>query len=175
MKSSLITYLICIMASISLSAQSETKINWLSWEEAMELSKQEKKKIFIEVYIDRCGWCKKMDATTFSEEHIVEYINANYYPIRFNAENKEPIELHGKSYKYIKSGKRGYHELANEIMMGKMSYPTVVFLNEDFYLIQAIPGYREADTFEMIMTYFAEDHHNSTPWKKYSNGYISKF
>jgi thioredoxin-related protein len=158
-----------------LAAQSDAKIHWLSWEEAIELSQNEKKKIFIDVYTDWCGWCKKMDASTFQQKYIADYINENYYAIKFNAEQKESIELNGTVYKFVKSGRRGYHELAASIMRGKMSYPTVVFLDENYELIQPIPGFRDAKTFEMIMTYFGEDHHTNMPWKKYESNYVSPF
>lgn len=165
--------ILCMASGARLVAQTDSKINWLSWEEAIELSQMEKKKIFIDVYTDWCGWCKKMDASTFQETYIADYINENYYAIKFNAEQKESIELNGTVYKFVKSGRRGYHELAAAIMRGKMSYPTVVFLDEQFELIQPIPGFRDAATFEMIMTYFGEDHHTEMPWKKYSSTYVS--
>jgi len=169
----LLVGIMCMSGGVRLLAQTDNHINWLSWDEAIELSKLEKKKIFIDVYTDWCGWCKKMDASTFQEDYIASYINEHYYAIKFNAEEKEPIELNGQVYKFIKSGKRGYHELAAAIMRGKMSYPTVVFMDENFELIQPIPGFRDARTFEMIMTYFGEDHHTDTPWKKYSSNYVS--
>ncbi len=150
----------------------DSKINWLSWEEAIELSKKEKKKIFVDVYTDWCGWCKRMDATTFQEKHIAEYINENYHPVKFNAEQKESITINGKEYKYIKDNKRGYHELAAEILRGKLSYPTIVFLNEDMKLIQPIPGFQKSENLEVIMTYFAQDHHKKTPWSAYQKAYV---
>ena len=42
-----------------------TTVNWLTFEEAVERSKTEKRKIFIDVYTDWCGWCKVMDKNTF--------------------------------------------------------------------------------------------------------------
>ena len=113
----LFTIFCALLSSSFLIAQEDTSINWLSWEEAVSLSEKEQKKIFIDVYTDWCGWCKKMDANTFQHDKIARYINENYYAIKFNAEEKEAIELKGKVYKYIKSGKRGYHELAAEIML----------------------------------------------------------
>ncbi|NJN34371.1 MAG: hypothetical protein HC817_09085 [Saprospiraceae bacterium] len=53
-----------------------------------------------------------------------------------------------------------------------MGYPTVVFLDENLSLIQAIPGYHAPDQFEMIMTYFGQDNHKKMPWSKYEKSYI---
>ncbi len=70
----------------ALLAYGQGNVQWITWEEAMELSKTEPRKIVVDVYTDWCGWCKKMDKATFQDEEIVEYINENYYAIKFNAE-----------------------------------------------------------------------------------------
>jgi len=35
----------------------QNRIKWNTWEEAIEKSKKEKRKIFVDVYTDWCGWC----------------------------------------------------------------------------------------------------------------------
>jgi len=44
------------------------QVNWMTFEEAEIKYQEEKRKIFVDVYTDWCGWCKKMDANTFNEE-----------------------------------------------------------------------------------------------------------
>lgn len=164
-----LTGMIFLLATWNLHAQN--KIKWNSWDEAIEKSKKVKKKIFVDIYTDWCGWCKKLDHSTFAENHIAKYINENYYPVRFNAETKESIILKGTEYKFTNSGKRGYHELAAYLMQGRMSYPTAVFLDEDLNIIQAIPGFQNTDNFEKIIAYFGTNSHKSTPWSKFINQY----
>jgi len=55
--------------------QAPAKINWMSFEEAYELNKTQPKKIFIDMWTYWCGWCKRMDATTFTNPVVVEYMN----------------------------------------------------------------------------------------------------
>ena len=62
--------------------------------------------------------------------------------------------------------------MAADLLKGKMSYPTVVFLNPDLSLIQPIPGFLTAKKMEMIATYFAEDQHKKTPWTRYEKSYV---
>lgn len=142
-------------------------VKWLSWEEAMELSKTEKRKIMVDVYTDWCGWCKQMEKVTFNSPSVAGYLNDNYYPVKFDAEVKKTLTYNGKEYKFIKRGRNGYHELAAELLRGKLSFPTVVFLDEDAKMIQPIPGFIDAKTFQMIMKYFAENHFKNIPWPKY--------
>ena len=147
----------------------QKSIKWMSWEEALEKSRNDKRKIFVDVYTDWCGWCKKLDKTTFAQEHIAEYINANYYPVKFDAESEKPIVLKGVEYKFVKQGRKGYHELAGYLLQGRLSYPSMVFLDEDLNMIQAIPGYQDIGIFEMIITYFGSNSHRSQPWNKFQS------
>ncbi len=149
------------------SLYSQSKINWLTWEQAIEKSKVEKRFIVVDVYTKWCGWCKRMDKNTFQRAEVADYVNEHYYPIRFDAETKKPITVNGKVYHFIPSGKRGYHELAAAITFGKLSFPTIIFMDPDWKVIQPIPGYQDAETFILISRYFAEGYYKNTPWDKF--------
>ena len=109
------------------------EVQWLSWEEAAQLATTEEnpKKIFIDVYTDWCGWCKKMDKDTFQNAEVAAYMTENFYMVKLDGEGKDPINFKGKTFKYVASGKRGYHEFALALLQGRLSYPTVVFLDEN--------------------------------------------
>jgi thioredoxin-related protein len=95
-----------------------------------------------------------MDATTFMDKKIVDYINANYYAVKFNAEQKEAIVFNGKTYKFVDNGGKGYHELANYLLQGRFSYPTTVYLDEKLALLTPVPGYLEPLQLDPILHYF---------------------
>ena len=163
--------------NLSENQTNTSKVNWLTWEQAIaklesDASKGIKpKKIFIDVYTDWCGWCTKMDKLTFQEASISAYLNQNFYSVKLNAEQKADINFAGKIFKFVPSGNRGYHELASALLDGKMSYPTVVFLNEKVELLQRIPGYLDVPTFDCIIHYLAEDHYLTTPWGEYQSSF----
>jgi len=146
---------------------SDVQVQWMTVEEALEKSKTEKRKIFVDVFTDWCGWCKRMDETTFSDPAVAQYLNANYYPVKFNAEQQEDIVFNNKTYSFRKNGARGYHELAAELLNSRLSFPTVVFMDESLHVIQPIPGYLEALKLEAILNYFGTDSHKTTPWETY--------
>ena len=52
-----------------------------------------------------------------------------------------------------------------------MSFPTIVFLDEDQKPIQALVGYKAPAQFERIATYFGENHFLNTPWSTYKKNY----
>ncbi|MFT6716831.1 MAG: thiol:disulfide interchange protein, partial [Saprospiraceae bacterium] len=60
-------------------------IKWLTMEQAYKASRTLDKPIFIDVYTSWCGWCKRMDQTTFRDPVVANYINTNFYPVKFNA------------------------------------------------------------------------------------------
>ena len=160
-----------IFSFVSAEAQ---QIEWISWEEAEKRLEAEPRKVVVDVYTEWCGWCKKMDAQTFHNPEIANYVNEKYYAIKFDAEYRETITLNGKDYNYVRNGNKGYNELAAYILRGKLSYPSIVFLDEKLEVIQPIPGFRDPVTFNMILSYFEGDYHKSVPWKVYSENYPKK-
>jgi len=165
-------FLICIFLASSITTFAQGDVEWLSFEEAIEMQKVDRKKIVIDIYTEWCIYCKRMDKATFQKEHISDYINSNFYPVKLDGEQKKDITFGGQTYKYVKNGARGYHELAVALTEGRLSYPTVIFLDEDLKIIQGIPGYRSPMEFEMIMSYFGENHHKNMPWSKYQENYV---
>jgi len=156
---------------MTLSAQEGIK--WYTWEEGMVKAQTEDKKFVIDLYTEWCGWCKKMDASTFSDPEIAAFVNEHYIAIKFDAEDRKEFFFEGETHSYIKSGRRGYNTLAAKITNGRLSYPTVVFLDEDKKLIQAIPGFQGTKTFAPILRFFAFDMHKKMPWASYLREYNS--
>lgn len=121
-------------------------INWLTLEEAQKLSEKEPRKVIMDVYTDWCGWCKKMDKTTFSDEAVVDYVNKNFYAVKLNAEGNEKINFKGQEFTNA--------ELARALQVS--GYPTIVFFDEDFSRFQPLSGFRKADEFHKILKMFNE-------------------
>ncbi len=151
------------------------EINWVSMEEAVALNRDNPRKILIDVYTDWCGWCKRMDATTYEHPEVVKYINENYYAVKLDGEGKEEIQFKGNTFKFVPNGRRGYHEFAAALMQGKMSYPTTIFMDEELNLLSPVPGYQKAESFYMILSYFGKNLHKSRDFQEYRKSYQSPF
>jgi thioredoxin-related protein len=158
---------------VALPAKSQSPVKWYTIEEAFTLAKKEPRKIMIDVYTDWCGWCKVMDSKTFSNKVIADYINSNFYAVKFNAEQKTEIALNGKIYKYVASGQRGYNELAAELLNGQLGYPSVVFLDEKTNMIQPVQGYIEAKPFDAIIKFIGGNNYKTTKWEDFQASYVS--
>lgn len=166
-------FIFIMLVLISLGVNAQDKIDWLSFEEAMEKNEKEPKPILIDIYTDWCGWCKRMDNTTYKNEVIIKYINKNYYPVKLNGEDRNDISFEGKTFAYKSQGRRGYHELAAALMKGNLSYPSTAFLNKDKQLLQNVPGYMAEKKFEIVLAFFNDDNYKKTKWKDFEKNFKS--
>ncbi|WP_299531305.1 DUF255 domain-containing protein [Ulvibacterium sp.] len=146
------------------------KVEWLTWEEATTLVMNEEnpKKVFVDIYTDWCGWCKKMDKDTFQNPEVAAYMSENFYMVKLDGEGKDPIEYKGKTYNFVPSGRKGYHEFAAALMQGRLSYPTTIFLDEEMNMLSPLPGYQKPKPFLNIAKYFGDDIYKEKDWQAYS-------
>ena len=150
-------------------------VKWLTFEQAVELNKKEKKLIFIDVYTTWCGPCKMMDRYTFSDSAVARILNKNFYPVKLNAEQREDISFDGNTFKFIANGGSGYHQLAAALLNNKLQYPTFVFMTEDLKIMQAIPGFHQAPDFHKIVQFIGEGHFKKMKWEEWQQVYKSPF
>ena len=136
------------------------QINWMSMEEALAAQKANPKKIFMDVYTTWCGPCKLLDKNTFSDKSVIEYLNKNYYSVKFNAEGNDSVTYQdftytNPNYQAERKGRNSQHLLAHALKVN--AYPTVVFFKEDGDLIQAVPGYRTPQQLEIFLKMIHSD------------------
>lgn len=166
---SLLKYSFSALLFITTLSVSSQEIKWMTWEAAAAANDKQPKKIFVDVYTDWCGWCKKMDATTFKDPSVVSQLNANFYAIKLNAEQKESIMWKGQEFKWFPGGRDGVNQLAHELLDGKLSYPTYVILDAEFARILISPGYMPAPDLIKELKFASENHYKTTTWEAYKS------
>ena len=159
-----------LMFVLSIS-QAQKDVNWMTWQDAMEAAEKNPKKLYVDIYTDWCGYCKKMDKTTFKDPATVKYLNENFYPVKFNAEQKDNITFNDTEFKYITGGGRGVHELAYALLNGRLGYPAFVILDEEFARILISPGFKGPDAVMMEMKFATEEKYKVMAWTTFQNDY----
>lgn len=164
-------------------AAGKTVVKWMTWEQAVEANKTKKKKIFVDVFTDWCGWCKVMDKNTFPDPEVAKILNEDFYAVKFNAEQTADVVFNNVTFKYIDGGGgRGVHQLAAALLNNQLSYPNFVFLDEEFKIIpvfpgyQSLPGYRKPQEFHIFLTYVSDEIYKKMGIEDFQkNGYVSPY
>ena len=158
------------------------EINWMTMNEALEAQKKEPKKIFMDAYTTWCGPCKMLDKNTFSNRDVADYINANFYPVKFNAEGNEVINYKDHTFENPKfdperRGRNSQHTFATAMKI--TGYPSLVFFDEKGNLLNVMPGYRTPGQLEVFLKLFAKDDYkeitSNEEWKKYQEAFQATF
>jgi len=160
-----------LFSSIVFAQNEKQEINWVSFEEAVELNKTTPKPIIVDIYATWCGPCKRLNKVTFKNKVIVEYINENFYAVKFNGEQTDSVTYKGKTF--LGSNRRT-HQFTGYLTNNSGSYPTISFFNKNEELIQAIPGYIPPKAFEPILHFFAEEIYLKQNWSTFTEEFKGK-
>ena len=118
-----------------------------TFQQVDSLQKREKKPVLVFIHTSWCNYCEAMEQATFQNGEVKELLEKNFYFIDLNAEEKQDIRVQGQTFRYRPTGAgAGQHELAQELgtIDGKISFPTLCFLNADYEIIYQQPGFLTA-------------------------------
>lgn len=126
------------------------KVQWMSIEEAQEMTKKSPKPILVDIYTEWCGPCKML-ARSFEDPAVAAYVNETFYAVKFNGESPDPVNFAGKTYSNPgydpnKGPRRrnSAHELTRS--MGLRGYPTLFVLDKStLQVTDRLVGYKPPD------------------------------
>lgn len=169
-----IFYILALMVLGSGVASAQEEVKWYSIEEAIQLANQEPRVLLIDVYTDWCGWCKRMDANTFSDPQVAAAMNKHFYPVKLDAEGKEDIVIGEKIFKFVANGRRGYHEMAAIVTKGRLSYPTISYVDAQGKVLQAAPGYKTPEQFRVYLEYYSGEVYKNQTFENFSSQFTAR-
>jgi thioredoxin-related protein len=173
-----IEFIVCIALLTTVNSIAQ-EINWVTFEEALELQKKNPKKIMMDVYTNWCGPCKMLDRNTFHNADVVAFVNEHYYAVKFNAEGNDIVNYDSKtftnqSYKpELVNRRNGVHDLTRYLKVN--AYPTIVFFNEEAKILTPLRGYQKPQQLELYLKLFQSDKHIEMTTQELFSEYYSAF
>ncbi|HON52655.1 MAG TPA: thioredoxin family protein [Bacteroidales bacterium] len=149
-------------------------INWIPFEQALAKSKQDGKPVFLDIYTDWCGYCKRMDATTFQDTSVIRYVNQHFHAAKLNAETTKPISFRDTIYtnsRYVEGQRATPHDVVMVLTGNRPSYPTIVYILDSKGIIAPVPGMQTVETIQPFLFYFGEKVYETTNlWEAFNKG-----
>lgn len=153
----------------------EGLVKWLTFKEAQELNKKMQKPFLVDVYTDWCGWCKTMMKTTYSDPGLAGYINAYFYPVKFNAETKDTIEYNGVKYWNESKQPKTPHMLAKKMLGTSLTYPSTIFVANNFQFNLLTQGYLDVKKIEPVLIYTVENIYRTSTYDDFKKMFDRAF
>lgn len=107
--------------------KAQIEFTGLAYEAALLKAKEENKLIFVDIYTNWCGPCKKLSKTTFQDKKIGQDMNASFINMKWDAESKD------------------YRAICKEL--GVKSYPTLLFIQPNGEVFSRLNGFHDVKTF----------------------------
>jgi thioredoxin 1 len=139
----LIGLLLLLLPEMALAEQ--PAIKWYSYQEGVEKIKKENKKGFLHFYTDWCTYCKVMNANTFTDKKVIDFLNENFIPILVNAEKQQDV---AKNYNVSK-------------------FPNTFFIAEDISTVGNRPGYIPPDVMMDMLIYVKTNTYKNMTFNDY--------
>ena len=119
-----------------------------TFEQIDSLQKVAPRNAVVFIHTDWCNFCQSMKNTTFKNTDLTKVLNQSFWFADLNAEEERDINFHHQTFKFKPTGRNtGVHELAEQLgtKEGKLSYPAICVLNEEYEIVFQYDQYLSAD------------------------------
>jgi thioredoxin-related protein len=133
------------------------KIHWVSFDKGVQLQKGTTKHLFVDFTATWCGWCKKMEAEAFSDPDVIQYVNANFVPVKVWGDQDSILNIDG------------YKVSQKDLTQGEFQvtgFPTFWFVSPKKEKLGPVPGYQTKNQLMNILPMIAEYRYDSTRTKQ---------
>ncbi|HOP05953.1 MAG TPA: thioredoxin family protein [candidate division Zixibacteria bacterium] len=133
---------------------SATEINWMKYDEGLAAAKENGKHILANFTTGWCGFCKKMNKTTFVDPAIVAAINKDFVAVKIDGDSRDTLDIDG--YKITE------RDLAKAVYRVG-GYPTYWFLESDGTKLGALRGYQSSAQLAQALKIVSERQYEKPP------------
>jgi len=133
-----------------------TEIQWMDYDDGMALAKKENKHVFANFTAKWCGYCKKMNKTTFLDPDIVKILSESFISVKIDGDSRDTLNIDGYKITNRNLAKSEY---------GVGSYPTYWFLDDKGTKLGYIRGYQSKEQLFSYLKYVASREYEKTQEK----------
>lgn len=122
-----------------------TAVRWVPLENGLKSAETSKKYLFVSVYTDWCGYCRKLEATTYKAPPVIAELDKHFESVKLNAESDELVTWKGKKIT----------ARALTALWGVEGFPTLLFINRHGEIVGSFNSYVEPDMMVKLLTYIS--------------------
>lgn len=124
----------------------KVSVRWVPLEDGMKAAAASGKYVFVTVYTDWCGYCRKLNTVTFRSAPVVAELDRNFQSVRVNAESGKPVVWKGE--------RMSEREVAADAW-GVSGFPTMLFISPGGEIIGSYSAYADPDLMVDLLTYIS--------------------
>ncbi|MBQ5540320.1 MAG: DUF255 domain-containing protein [Bacteroidales bacterium] len=145
------------------------KINWKTFDEAAKLYKEKQKPVLIDIYIDPKyrGYVPYCTMNSMIHEGVVlknkklcDYINENFYPIRFEATTKDTIYWLAdtlRQHPHVSLGENMPNHFTHALMNNNFKFPALFFFDKNLAYLGKTDVFFSPDLWLVILKFYATE------------------
>jgi thioredoxin-related protein len=123
--------LLAVVPASGSEGKAPAKVQWLSFDAAVEKAQRENKHMIVDIYTNWCGWCKVMDRQTYGNDDVAAYLTEHFSLAKVNGESSSKLTWNGKTLTE--------REFARAVRV--TGYPATFFMKPNAELLGGVPGY----------------------------------
>ncbi len=150
----------------------EAKVKKLKWEtpkEAFGQNAKAGKKKLVFINSEWCNTCKVMKRSSFIDSLNFDYITSKYDLVDFDPTTKDTLYYKGKALNNPASQEMPYHPLVFELGKGSLNIPSLIVMNEENEVIDAIPLYINSNFLKQISRFYGDDAYKTKSWQEFNS------
>lgn len=117
-----------------------------------------------------CSLTEHFIAQSVEDQEVEQFTKQYFIPIEIV---HDPSKV-GHDYPlldFLQSKPKKPFAMQEVLERKKLESPTLFILDEQGELLQAFSGFLEKEKLSLILQYFGEGHHKTTPWKNFNRRY----
>lgn len=131
---------------------------WKSLSDAMQLAKENQKKVLVYANASWCTYCKKMEKEVFTKDDIQKLTSDYFYPVWIDIESEDSLTFRG----------RKMTEMIFSRSLRVTGTPTFIFFDEEGDIISGQPGYIPQDVYAQILRYVGTDAYEDQSFQEFT-------